>query len=255
MSTATKSIVPTKPMPTSSSDLAPLLVFGAHPDDIEFGCGAVVAKESRSGRDVRFVVCSRGEAGTHGTPDLREAEARKSAGLLGASIEFVDLDGDAHLELRAAHALLLAGVIRRIKPGLVLAPSLPEDQHPDHWRLGRLVRDATRLARYGGLKELKDLPPHAVGQLIFYAVTPDAEPRDISPVLVDVSDPGILATWTASMEAHASQVSARNYIELQLARARVNGLRAGIGHAIALFPNDAPIIDSLAVLGRGARRF
>jgi LmbE family N-acetylglucosaminyl deacetylase len=70
--------------------------------------------------------------------------------------------------------------------------------------------------------------------LFFYAVTPEAEPRDITPVLIDVSAPEILAAWTAAMEAHASQISARNYVELQLTRARLLGLRAGIGHAIAL---------------------
>jgi LmbE family N-acetylglucosaminyl deacetylase len=130
-----------------------------------------------------------------------------------------------------------------------------ENQHPDHSRLGRLVRDAARLARYGGLKELRRLAPHAIEQLFFYAVTPDAEPPGITPVLMDVSAPEIVAAWTAAMEAHASQVQARPYVELQLARARFQGLRAGVGHAIALFPNDPVVVGSLAQLGRGARRF
>src|ERR1017187_5257784 len=216
----------------------PLLAFGAHPDDIEFACGGVIARETRAGRAAHFVVCSRGEAGTHGTPNPRVAEAKKSAALLGATIEFIELDGDAHLEVRAAHAVKLAGILRRVRPGIVLAPSLVENQHPDHAKLGRIVRDAARLARYGGLKELRRPPPHAIDQLFYYAVTPEAEPRDISPVLIDVSAPGIVATWTAAMEAHASQTRIRNYVELQIARARLNGLRAGIRHAIALFPND-----------------
>ena len=73
----------------------------------------------------------------------------------------------------------------------MLAPSLVENQHPDHARLGKLVRDATRLARYGGVHELKDLPPHTIGHLLYYAVSPDAEPRDITPVYFDVSAPEI----------------------------------------------------------------
>ncbi|HET7625830.1 MAG TPA: hypothetical protein VFM25_11255, partial [Verrucomicrobiae bacterium] len=81
------------------------------------------------------------------------------------------------------------------------------------------------------------------------------EPRDITPVLVDISDPEIIATWTAAMNAHASQTNARNYVELQLTRARLLGARAGVGHAMALFPNDPLIFDSLAQAGRGARRF
>src|SRR5271163_116562 len=100
-----------KPTPNSPADNAPLLAFGAHPDDIEFGCGGVIACETQAGRKVHFVVCSRGEAGTHGTPKQRTAEAKKAAALLGATIEFLELDGDAHLEIRAAHAIKLASVI------------------------------------------------------------------------------------------------------------------------------------------------
>jgi LmbE family N-acetylglucosaminyl deacetylase len=242
-------------MSKSKPELAPLLAFGAHPDDIEFGCGGIITKETRAGRAAHFVICSRGEAASHGTPARRVAEAKKSAALLGATVEFIELDGDAHLEMRVVHAIKLAGILRRVRPGIVLAPSLVENQHPDHAKLGQLVRDAARLARYGGIKELRRQSSHAIEQLFFYAVTPEAEPPGITPVLMDVSAPGILAAWTAAMEAHVSQVSARSYIELQLTRARLRGLRAGIGHAIALFPNDPPVLDSFAQLGRSARRF
>jgi LmbE family N-acetylglucosaminyl deacetylase len=234
---------------------ATILAFGAHPDDIEFGCGGVIAKETRAGRKAHFVICSRGEAASHGTPKQRVAEAKKSAALLGATIEFVELDGDAHLEVRAAHAIKLAGIIRRAKPGVVLAPSLVENQHPDHPRLGQLVRDACRLARYDGVKELRRTPAHPIGQLYYYAVTPEAEPVNITPVLIDISAPEILKAWTSAMEAHGSQAAARNYVELQLTRARLRGLRAGIGHAIALFPNDTLLMASINQAGRSARRF
>jgi len=234
---------------------ATILAFGAHPDDIEFGCGGVIAKETRAGRAAHFVICSRGEASSHGKPAQRVAEAKKSAGLLGATVEFIKLDGDAHLEVCVAYAIKLAGIIRRMRPGIVLAPSLVENQHPDHPRLGRLVRDACRLARYGGVKELRRWPAHAIEQLFYCAVTPEAEPPDITPVLIDVSAPDVLRAWTSAMEAHASQAAARNYVELQLTRARLRGLRAGCGHAIALFPNDLLVLDSLAHAGRGARQF
>jgi LmbE family N-acetylglucosaminyl deacetylase len=228
---------------------------GAHPDDIEFGCGGIVARETRAGRAAHFVICSRGEAASHGSPAQRVAEAQKGAALLGAAVEFIELDGDAHFEVRAAHAVKLAGVLRRLRPGIVLAPSLVENQHPDHPKLGRLVRDAARLARYGGLDELRASPPHAIDHLFYYAVTPEAEPPDITPLLIDISAPEVLAAWTAAMEAHASQTSARNYVELQLARARLRGLRAGIGHAMALFPNDPVVLESLGDVSRSARRF
>ncbi|MSU35464.1 MAG: hypothetical protein EXS36_10185 [Pedosphaera sp.] len=244
-----------KPLPNSRTDLAPLLAFGAHPDDIEFGCGGVIALETRANRPVHFTICSRGEAATSGTPEQRRAEAEKAAALLGATFEWLELDGDARLEIKTAHAIKLAAIIRRVRPGIVLAPSLVENQHPDHGRLGRLVRDAARLARYGGMDDLRRLPTHSISQLLFYALTPESEPSDITPVLLDVSQPEVVAAWTAAMEAHASQTSARNYVELQLTRARLAGQRAGIGYAIALFPNDPPVLDSLAQLGRSARRF
>lgn len=237
-------------LPTS-----PLLAFGAHPDDIEFGAGGIVARETQSGRPAHFVVCSRGEAGTHGTPVERTKEAEKAAKALGATLEWVELDGDSHLDVRNAHALRLAAVIRAVRPGIVLAPSPEPNQHPDHWRLGQLVRDATRLARYGGLAELKERTPHAVGQLFFYALGQGAEPRDTSPVVIDVSPKPVLAAWTKAMEAHASQMKTRNYAELQLARARVAGLNAGVTHAQLLWPNDPLVFQSLTDLGRGARRF
>jgi N-acetylglucosamine malate deacetylase 1 len=244
-----------KPTLKSPTDFAPLLAFGAHPDDIEFGSGGVIANETRAGRKVHFVICSRGESGTYGTPNQRTAEAKKAAKVLGATIEFLELDGDAHLEIRAAHSIKLAEIIRRVRPVVVLAPSVVENQHPDHSRLGKLVRGAARLARFGGLKELRRKMPHSVEQLFFYAVAPEAEPRDITPVLIDVSAPEIISMWTAAMNAHVSQTSARNYVEVQLTRARLLGARVGVGHAIALFPDEPLLFASLAQTGRGARRF
>ena len=66
-----------------------LLAFGAHPDDIEFGCGGVIARETRAGRRVHLVICSHGEAGSNGTPAERKVEAERAAALLGATVEFI----------------------------------------------------------------------------------------------------------------------------------------------------------------------
>ena len=246
-------------MKPSSKSPAPdgplLLAFGAHPDDIEFGCGGVIARETQAGHQAHFIVCSRGEAGTHGTPAQRTAEAKKSAGILGATIEFVELGGDSHLEHRLAHVLAFAAIIRRVRPRMLLAPTTVENQHPDHVVVGRMVRDAARLARYGGVAELIKLKPHAIEQLLFYAVTVEAEPTDRSAMLMDVSDQDVVSAWTASMEAHASQAKTRRYVGLHLARAKMHGVRGGAGHAIQLFPNDPLVCSSLATVGRGARQF
>jgi N-acetylglucosamine malate deacetylase 1 len=239
----------------NSPDLPPLLAFGAHPDDIEFGFGGIAAAETRAKRQVHFVVCSSGESGTNGTPRQRMAEARKSATLLGSTIEFIKLAGDAHLEVSVTHTIRLAEILRRIRPEVVVAPSPAENQHPDHACLGKIIRDAARLARFGGLQELRGQLPHAIKQLFFYAITPEAEPANITPVLIDVSVPEVVAAWTAAMQAHASQMLTRNYIDFQLTRARWFGARAGVEYAIALFPNEPLVFDSLAKAGRGTRQF
>ncbi len=234
---------------------APILAFGAHPDDIEFGCGAVIAAETLAGVAAHFVVCSRGEAGSHGTPRQRTAEARRAAAELGATMEFADLGGDAHIEVRRAHALRLAGIIRRFRPGIVLAPTPVENQHPDHAALGKMVRDAARLARYGGVRGLGRAAPHRIDLLLFYAVSVEAEPPDVPPVLIDISAPAVLTAWRRAMEAHRSQAQSRDYVGLQLARAVVHGHRAGVSHAQALFPTDPLVFDLISPLRRVPRRF
>src|SRR5580658_1713276 len=156
-----KSTVPMRRTAKTTFESSPLLAFGAHPDDIEFGCGGIIARETIAGRKAHFVICSRGESATHGTPEERTAEARKAATLLGATVEFIELDGDGSLEVKASHAMKLAAIIRRVRPGVVFAPSLVENQHPDHPRLGRLVCDAARLARYGGVAKLRENAAHA----------------------------------------------------------------------------------------------
>jgi LmbE family N-acetylglucosaminyl deacetylase len=116
-----------------------------------------------------------------------------------------------------------------------------------------MVRDAARLARYGGVKELKQWPAHAIQQLLFYAVTVEAEPADRSAVLIDVTS--VAATWWGAMQAHQSQAKTKEYAALQMARASMHGQRAGVSFAIPLFPNDTLIFESLKQLGRSARQF
>lgn len=243
-----------KPTSKPPSDLSPLLVFGAHPDDIEFGIGGVVIAEANLGRPIHLVVCSRGESGTNGTPDQREREAKRAAELMGGELEIIDLGGDANIENTRAGARTLAAIIRRVKPGVVMAPTTEENQHPDHATVGRMARDATRLARYGGLKELADQPRHTVAQMLFYPIGADATPRDRQAILYPLTE-DVMTRWTEVMEAHASQMQTRNYVDYQIARAGLLGQRAGMGHALELFPNDPVIIGSLGQIDGSSRHF
>ena len=231
-----------------------ILAVGAHPDDIEFGCGGVLLVEAARGGELFLCVCSRGESASNGTPDEREAEARAAAQLLGAKLEFVEMGGDCHIAVTPQHAIAIARQIRAAKANVLLAPVPSPDQHPDHAAVGRMCRDAARLARYGGIAELRDLPPHAVDHQFGYAVTPGAEPTvGRAAVRVDIS--AQFARWIELMECHRSQLRTRRYIELQTARARLLGIEAGVEYAQALFPGDDFLIESLTEIPRSVRLF
>lgn len=247
MSTATQSSAAMKPGPNPSESLA-LLAFAAHPDDVELGCGAIVAALTAAGHRAHIVTCSGGEAGSQGTAEQRRGEAEAAAAILRAGLEWITLDGDARLEIKSAHAIQLAAIIRQRRPRVVLAPTRVENQHPDHWRLGMLVSDAVRLARYGGLADLREWPAYSVPSLLYYALSPAAEPPGITPILFDISAPAVLSAWKSSMEAHASQCRNRNYVEMQMARARVRGLSAGVAYAMPLYPNDPLLLKSFQPL-------
>lgn len=227
-----------------------ILAIGPHPDDIEFGCAAVLIKEIRRGSRVKMLVLSRGEAGSRGTSEEREQEARAAAALMGAEIEFLDFGGDCRIEYRPENSIRIAAEIRKTRPQIVLAPNPAENQHPDHAAVGRSARDACRLARYGGLTELRDWPPHKIGTLLFYNITTHAGAPDI---VVDISD--VVKEWEAAMRCHVSQVAGKSYLDLQLTNARALGLAAGIEFAIGLFANDPILMGDLAGMARSAREF
>ena len=63
-----------------------ILAFGAHPDDVELGCGATIAKEISLGKKVGIIDLTRGELGTRGSAEIRDKEASKAAKILKVSI-------------------------------------------------------------------------------------------------------------------------------------------------------------------------
>lgn len=231
-----------------------LLAVGAHPDDIEFGCGGILLKEAARGSEIALLVCSRGEAGTNGSPDEREQEARRAAEMLGGTIAFLEFGGDCHLEISAANSIAIAREIRRTRVDILLGPTSSSGQHPDHVVVSQLCRNAARLARYGGLAELQDFSPHTIQQHLEYAITPSAEsPNDFPKVRCDISEQ--FAAWVALMECHQTQLRTRRYVELQTARARLLGLEAGAEYAQALFPTADFVIADFSELPGSGRLF
>lgn len=228
-----------------------ILAFGPHPDDIEFGCAPVLIKEVEKGNEVRVIVLTRGEAGTSGTPEIREQESRDAAKIMGASVDFLDFGGDCHIAQTPENALQIAREIRGFRPQIVLAPQPSENQHPDHVAVGRLVRDACRFARYGGLRELAGAEPHKISALYFYNITQHAGARP--DIVIDISD--VRGKWAEVMACHRSQVTSKSYVELQMTAARLLGLTIGVEYAIGLYRNDPLRIESLSELSLSSRNF
>lgn len=225
-----------------------ILAFGAHPDDIEFGCGALLLDAGEQGARLDLAVLSRGEAGTHGDRSTREEEARQAAAMLGAEIHFPSTAGDTRIRADLDATLLAAKMIRRLRPDLILAPSGHSNQHPDHRETSQIVRDAQRLARYGKTPGLEDVDPHATQALLFYDISSEALGTDgLTPILVDVSSQ--VEKWKALMSCHSSQVKSLDYIDLQLSRARALGIRMGVGSALRLYSEGPLLVGSAEELG------
>jgi hypothetical protein len=85
-------------------------------------------------------------------------------------------------------------------------------------------------------------------------VGPGCEPPGVPPLLVDISSPEVFMAWKSSMEAHASQMRTRRYVDLQIARARVLGIGAGTDYAQALYPGGTLLLGSLALIARPSRQ-
>ena len=127
----------------------------AHPDDMEYGAASAVARWTAQGKDVRYLLVTRGEAGISTMPPevvgpAREDEERRSAAVVGVSVvEFLDhSDGlvEADLDLRRD----LTGAIRRHQPEVILSINHrdgwggPSWNHADHRAVGRALLDAVR---------------------------------------------------------------------------------------------------------------
>ncbi|MFA5991513.1 MAG: PIG-L family deacetylase [Candidatus Doudnabacteria bacterium] len=228
-----------------------ILAIGAHPDDVEFGCGGLVIKEVLKGSQVKIVVCSLGEAGTNGTPTDRKKEATAAAKLAGAKIEFLNLGGDCHIQDSPTNAIKLAGIIRKFKPNIVLAPEMQRNQHPDHYAVAKIAHAACRVARYGGLKEIKKLPIHKVDALYFYPSRAEWSSRP--DVVIDVSD--VQNLWEKTMSAHKSQMKTKSYHDLVFTKAQAMGASVGVKYAIGLWTNDPIRLNRISDLNLSSRNY
>lgn len=229
-------------------EMADILVFGAHPDDAEFGMGASMVKFVRSGASVALCVLTRGESGTFGTPEQREREMKAAAEKLGGELEILSYRDCQVFDTFEAR-VRLAEVVRRFRPRIVFAPyhtnpSYHKDgaAHPDHTATGAIARSALRYARFAGLKEAQGEPWNAE-HLLYYMV-----PRTRIPTFLnDVTD--YIDEWQTIASCHVSQLSLRDGKVLDnLRRFReAYGNLMGVPYAEA-FLSEEPVVFDLGLL-------
>jgi LmbE family N-acetylglucosaminyl deacetylase len=181
------------------------LAVGAHSDDVEFGCGATLAKWAATGTEVHLLVMTDGSKGTWNADedlaaliDARRQEQKAAAAALGAAgvtfLAFVDGELTGGIDERAA----VCEVVRRTRPQVVLGhdPWKRYRLHPDHRHAGFATLDGIVAARDHHFFPEQGLAPHRPGHiLLFEADAPDHVER------ID----GFLAAKVEALLCHHSQ--------------------------------------------------
>ena len=216
-----------------------ILAFGAHPDDVELGCGATIAKEISLGKKVGIVDLTRGELGTRGSADLRDKEAANAAQILGVSVRENLKFADGFFINDKEHQLEIIKMIRKYRPDIVLCNAI-DDRHIDHPKGSNLVSDACFLSglikvetKLEGENQEKWRPKQVYHYIQWKNIEPD--------FVVDVT--GFVDKKTKSVLAYSSQfydpkskepetpITSKNFIDSINYRARDLGRLIGVDFA------------------------
>lgn len=127
------------------SDKLDFLAFGAHPDDVELGCGATIAKLVSQGKKVGIVDLTRGELGTRGSAEIRTKETKEASKILGISARENMGFKDGFFCNDKVHQLKIISIIRKYKPDFVFC-NAPDDRHIDHPKGSKLIVEASFLS-------------------------------------------------------------------------------------------------------------
>ncbi|MDY0781492.1 bacillithiol biosynthesis deacetylase BshB1 [Tenacibaculum sp. IB213877] len=216
-----------------------ILAFGAHPDDVELGCAATLAKEISLGKKVGIIDLTRGELGTRGSADLRDIEAQKAKDILGITVRENLRFADGFFTNDKAHQIEIIKMIRKYQPNIVLCNAV-DDRHIDHPKGSQLVSDACFLS---GLQKIATeengkLQQHwRPAQVYHYIQWKNVEPDFV----VDVS--GFMQQKIDSVMAYSSQffdpkskepetpITSKNFIESIEYRAKDLGRLVGVEYA------------------------
>ncbi len=158
-----------------------VLAVGAHPDDVELGCGGTLLKLHGQGKRAGVIDLTRGELGSRGTPEQRTEEAGRAAALLNLAFrENLGLP-DGNVRVTEQTRLRMIEVLRATRPALVITHSATG--HPDHWEACRLVREAVH---HAGLARIDTgSERHRPDQVAFWI---EFRQNQAPQVVVDVSD-------------------------------------------------------------------
>ncbi|ABF46597.1 LmbE-like protein protein [Deinococcus geothermalis DSM 11300] len=174
------------------------LCLAPHPDDAEIGAGGTLIRLAREGRAVGVLELSRGERGTQGTPEEREAECVAAARIMGLAWRGQLGLPDGSLADTPEGAAALAKVLRAVRPRVLVVPH-HLDRHPDHFGTYHLAKRALHLAALRKAEVSGE--PHRVSRVLLYQGNADIRAN----LLVDVG--AVLPEWEAAIRAHVSQFS------------------------------------------------
>ena len=192
-----------------------ILAIGAHPDDIEFGCGGTLIKYTEKGHRLFLMVMTEGGLGAPASTRVKEQLDSKA--ILGAEDVFWGGYEDTLLLADQAMISKIENVISKVKPDFIFCNFI-DDTHQDHRHLAQATISATRYIR----------------NVLFYE---GPTTQNFSPhVFVDISD--TLDKKIKALEAHHSQVTKTNIEDLtivELARSSANfrGIQGRVKYAEA----------------------
>ncbi|WP_026777714.1 bacillithiol biosynthesis deacetylase BshB1 [Polaribacter sp. Hel_I_88] len=216
-----------------------ILVFGAHPDDVELGCGATIAKEISLGKKVGIVDLTRGELGTRGSADLRDIEAANAAKILGVSVRENLRFADGFFTNDEKHQLEIIKMIRKYQPEIVLCNAI-DDRHIDHSKGSKLVSDACFLS---GLLKIETFLEDKLQekwrpkQVYHYIQWKNIEPDFVVDVtgFIDIKEKAVMAYSSQFFDSNSLEpetpITSKNFIDSINYRARDLGRLIGVDFA------------------------
>lgn len=216
-----------------------ILAIGAHPDDVELGCGGTVAKFISEGKTVAIIDLTQGELGTRGTNITRAQEAAEATKILGVSARENLKMNDGFLQNSEEYQMMIVEVIRKYQPEIVLANAI-DDRHPDHAKAAKLVSDACFLSGLVKIEtsiEGENQKPWRPKQIYHYIqwknVTPDFA-IDISDFM-DKKIEACLAYKTQFYDPNSNEpmtpIATKDFLESLTYRAQDLGRLCGVAFA------------------------